>query len=86
LAGIAIIFYTVIPRLTSPRCEKLLSYAVCPQSANSYVRKLEGVRVAALAIIRSSPSMDLVEILKQIALEEAKEPEFESEERAMTVL
>jgi len=37
-------------------------------------------------MIRSSPSMDLVEILKEIALEEAKEPEFESEERAMTVL
>jgi hypothetical protein len=34
----------------------------------------------------SSPSTDPVEILKQIALEEAKEPEPEPEERAMVVL
>jgi len=37
-------------------------------------------------MIRSSPSSDLAEILKQSALEEAKEPESESEERVMMVV
>jgi len=38
------------------------------------------------SVIRSSPPSDLVEILKHSALEEAKEHESESEERAITIL